>query len=50
MSGCLEGRRAFITGAASGLGRATARAMAREGAAVAVCDVRRQVPTRSRRS
>ena len=42
MSGCLEGRRAFITGAAGGLGRATAQAMAREGAAVGVCDVRRR--------
>ena len=41
MSGVLEGRRAFVTGAASGLGQATARAMAREGAAVAACDVRR---------
>jgi meso-butanediol dehydrogenase/(S,S)-butanediol dehydrogenase/diacetyl reductase len=42
VSGCLDGRRAFITGAAGGLGRATARAMAREGAAVGVCDVRRE--------
>jgi len=41
VSGCLEGRRAFVTGAAGGLGRATARAMARAGAAVGVCDLRR---------
>jgi NAD(P)-dependent dehydrogenase (short-subunit alcohol dehydrogenase family) len=41
VSGCLEGRRAFITGAAGGLGSATARAMAREGAAIGVCDSRR---------
>jgi NAD(P)-dependent dehydrogenase (short-subunit alcohol dehydrogenase family) len=37
--GWLTGRRAFVTGAASGLGRATAVAMAREGAAVCVCDI-----------
>lgn len=41
MTGCLDGRRALVTGAAGGLGRATARAMAREGAAVALCDLRR---------
>jgi clavulanate-9-aldehyde reducatase len=34
--GSLEGRRALITGASSGIGEATALAMAREGAAVAL--------------
>jgi meso-butanediol dehydrogenase/(S,S)-butanediol dehydrogenase/diacetyl reductase len=37
--GLLEGRRAVVTGGASGIGRATARRMAEEGARVAVIDV-----------
>jgi NAD(P)-dependent dehydrogenase (short-subunit alcohol dehydrogenase family) len=37
--GRLEGRRAVITGAASGIGEATARLFVREGAAVVVADV-----------
>src|SRR5713101_361064 len=37
--GLLEGQRAFITGGASGIGRATARMMAAEGARVAVADI-----------
>jgi NAD(P)-dependent dehydrogenase (short-subunit alcohol dehydrogenase family) len=37
--GLLEGQRAVITGGASGIGRATARRMAEEGAAVAVIDI-----------
>lgn len=38
MSGILEGKVALVTGGASGIGRATALAMAREGARLAVCD------------
>lgn len=37
--GLLEGHKAVVTGGASGIGRATARRMAQEGAAVAVVDI-----------
>jgi NAD(P)-dependent dehydrogenase (short-subunit alcohol dehydrogenase family) len=37
--GLLEGRRGLVTGAGSGIGRATCRRMAEEGATVAVLDV-----------
>jgi NAD(P)-dependent dehydrogenase (short-subunit alcohol dehydrogenase family) len=37
--GLLEGHRAIVTGGASGIGRATSRRMAEEGAAVAVLDL-----------
>ena len=39
MSGRLAGKVAIVTGAASGIGAATAAAMAREGAAVVVADI-----------
>jgi NAD(P)-dependent dehydrogenase (short-subunit alcohol dehydrogenase family) len=39
--GLLDGERAVITGGGSGIGRATARRMAEEGAAVAVIDLQR---------
>jgi NAD(P)-dependent dehydrogenase (short-subunit alcohol dehydrogenase family) len=39
MSGLLQGRSALVTGGASGIGRATALAMVREGARVAVADL-----------
>src|SRR5438309_9841424 len=37
--GLLEGHRAFVTGGGSGIGRATGRRMAAEGAKVAVADI-----------
>jgi NAD(P)-dependent dehydrogenase (short-subunit alcohol dehydrogenase family) len=42
MSGGFEGRAAFVTGAASGIGRAAALAFAREGASVVVSDISEQ--------
>ena len=39
MAGLLDGKVALVTGAASGIGRATALAMAREGANIVVADV-----------
>ena len=38
--GRLEGKIAIVTGGGSGIGEATARLMAREGAAVVVADIR----------
>ena len=38
----LAGKKAFITGAGSGIGRATALRFAAEGAAVAAADIRRE--------
>lgn len=46
--GLLEGKAAFITGAASGLGAAIARKFASEGAAVAIADVQREAGERVR--
>jgi len=42
----LQGRRCLVTGGASGIGRATAKAFAREGGRVAILDVDRERATR----
>lgn len=39
MAGLMEGKAGLVTGAAGGIGRATALVLAREGAAVLVCDL-----------
>ena len=44
MAGILDGKVALVTGGASGIGRATAMAMAREGARVAVSDLSKERP------
>jgi len=39
MAGVMDGKAGLVTGAAGGIGRATAVAFAREGAAVVVADL-----------
>ena len=39
MAGLLEGRISLVTGAGSGIGRATSLVMAREGATIVVSDI-----------
>ncbi|MFH1266126.1 MAG: SDR family NAD(P)-dependent oxidoreductase, partial [Planctomycetota bacterium] len=41
----LEGKRALITGAASGIGAASARCFAAEGAAVVIADINKRLGT-----
>ncbi|NDG67246.1 MAG: SDR family NAD(P)-dependent oxidoreductase, partial [Actinobacteria bacterium] len=43
MNASLKGRRALVTGAADGLGKAFALALAHAGADVAVCDINSSV-------
>lgn len=44
--GRLEGKVAIVTGAGSGIGEATARLMAREGASVVAADIHRSAAER----